>query len=57
MKMSNELDNKVNKAKLLLLKKKHFAFISSMLYKLNCVEDVTTPPKRPLIKNPNAIPL
>lgn len=40
--MSNELDNKVNKAKLLLLKKKHFAFISSMLYKLNCVEDVTT---------------
>lgn len=32
--MSNDLDSKVNKAKLLLLKKKHFAFISSMLYKL-----------------------
>lgn len=32
--MSNELDSKVSRAKLLLLKKQHFAFISSMLYKL-----------------------
>lgn len=32
--MSNDLASKVNRAKLLLLKKKHFAFISSMLYKL-----------------------
>lgn len=29
------IQQKVNRARLLLLKKKHFIFISSMLYKLN----------------------
>lgn len=41
--MNQTLQEKVNKAKILLLKKKHFAFISSMLYKLNYVEDLHTP--------------
>lgn len=41
--MNRTLQEKVNKAKILLLKKKHFAFISSMLYKLNYVEDLHTP--------------
>lgn len=38
----SSLQEKVNKAKLLLLKKRHFAFISSMLYKLNYKETKDT---------------
>lgn len=39
----NELDQKVYKAKVLMLKKSHFAFISSILYKLDYKPSPSTP--------------